>query len=92
MQQKRAEKEILDSTLYQFFESYVKYLKELENLEEKKRLQETRLVFRDESLSVLEFYKKTRQLEKKIEKFEEKIEAAKESVSKTLCSQMWTSV
>ena len=75
----KAEEEILDSTLNQHFESYVKYLKEIEHLEEKKRLQETRLVFLDESLSVLEFYKRTRQLEKKIEKFEEKIEAAKES-------------
>ena len=61
------------------FELYIKDLRKIENLEEKKMLQETKLVFLDETLSVLQFYKRTRQLEKKVEKLEERIDALKKS-------------
>ena len=61
------------------FELYIKDLRKIENLEEKKMLQETKLVFLDETLSVLQFYKRTQQLEKKIEKLEERIDALKKS-------------
>ena len=61
------------------FELYIKDLRKIENLEEKKMLQETKLVFLDETLTVLQFYKRTRQLEQKIEKLEDRIDALKKS-------------
>ena len=42
-------------------------------------MQETKLVFLEDSLSVLEFYKRTRKLEKRIEKLEDKIDIQKKS-------------
>ena len=41
------------------YTAYIKDLKKIERLEERKRLQETKLVFLEDSLSVLEFYRRT---------------------------------
>ena len=78
------------------FRDYVHFLRKIEQLEERKRLQETKLVFLEESLSVIQFYKRTRQLEKKIEKLEDKIDrmtnTAKPYVSRCgpVCSNLDT--
>ena len=42
------------------YTAYIKDLKKIERLEEKKRLQETKLVFLEDSLSVLEFYRENK--------------------------------
>ena len=60
------------------YKCYIRGLRKLEQLEEKKRLQETKLVFLEESLSVWQYYRKTRHLEKRIEKLEVKIDRMKE--------------
>ncbi|GFN85156.1 amine oxidase, partial [Plakobranchus ocellatus] len=61
--------------------AYIQTLRKIEKLEEKKRLEETKLVFLDESLSVWQYYRRTRLLEKRIDKLEKKIDNAK-SVAK----------
>ena len=60
------------------YNCYIRGLRKLEHLEEKKRLQETKLVFLEESLSVWQYYRKTRHLEERMEKLEVKIDRLKE--------------
>ena len=61
------------------YTAYIKDLKKIERLGERKRLQEIKLVFLEDSLIVLEFYRRTRKLEKRIEKLEDKIDIQKKA-------------
>ena len=73
------------------YKCYIRGLRKLEQLEEKKRLQETKLVFLEELLSVWQYYRKTRHLEKRIEKLKVKIDR-KERNNKTIHNRVWASM